>query len=85
MSRELPQGLVVSCQALKGEPMYGGDSIVKMAYAAVLGGAAGIRANGVKDIRKISKKVDVPIVGLIKSTIPTARFTLRPRSKRSRR
>lgn len=66
MKDKLPQGLVVSCQALKGEPMYGGDSIVKMARAAELGGAIGIRANGTKDIGRISRKVDLPIIGLIK-------------------
>lgn len=81
MSRELPQGLVVSCQALKGEPMYGGDSIVKMAYAAVLGGAAGIRANSVRDIKKISRKVDVPIVGLIKSDYPDSPIYITPTLK----
>lgn len=53
---ELKEGLIVSCQALKGEPMYGGDNTIKFAYAAYLAGAKGIRANSVRDINKISKK-----------------------------
>lgn len=84
MSRELPQGLVVSCQALKGEPMYGGDSVVKMAYAAVLGGATGIRANGVHDIKRIAKKVNVPIVGLIKACYPDSPIYITPTIKEIR-
>lgn len=66
MKEKLPHGLVVSCQALKGEPMYGGDSIAKMARAAELGGAIGIRANGTRDINKIAKRVKLPIIGLVK-------------------
>lgn len=81
MKVDLPQGLIVSCQALKGEPMYGGDSIVKMARAAELGGATGIRANGVRDIRKIAHKVDLPIIGLIKRVYPDSPIYITPTLK----
>lgn len=68
MKNIIPSGLVVSCQALKGEPLYGGDTIAKMALAAERGGAVGIRANTVRDInaiyRVLTKKL--PIIGLIK-------------------
>ena len=68
MKKVLPRGLVVSCQALKDEPLYGGDTIPKMAVAAKLGGAVGIRANTVRDINGIYRHLDgtLPIIGLIK-------------------
>lgn len=64
----LPKGLIVSCQALKDEPMYGGNTIPKMAEAARLGGAVGIRANTVRDINAIHRHIkgQLPIIGLIK-------------------
>lgn len=58
--------LIVSCQALEDEPLHDPYIMGKMALAAKIGGAAGIRANTVKDIREIKKEVDLPLIGIIK-------------------
>jgi N-acylglucosamine-6-phosphate 2-epimerase len=58
--------LVVSCQALPDEPLHGAMHMVAMARAAVLGGAAGIRANSPEDIAAIRAVVDAPLIGLWK-------------------
>lgn len=62
--------LIVSCQALEGEPLYiEGDSIMNlMAKAAKLGGAKAIRTNGVTDVKKIKEETNMPIIGLIKKS-----------------
>ncbi|RTE09349.1 N-acetylmannosamine-6-phosphate 2-epimerase [Paenibacillus whitsoniae] len=72
------QGLIVSCQALDHEPLHGGDTMAKMARAAVQSGAIGIRTNGAADIVRIKKEVDVPVIGLIKRDIPGSAVFITP-------
>ena len=59
--------LIVSCQALEQEPLHSSYIMSRMAYAAMLGGAAGIRANTVEDITAIKETVNLPVIGNIKN------------------
>ena len=61
----LSGGLIVSCQAYPGEAMRDPRTMAQVARAAVDGGAAGIRLQGIDDIRAASD-LDVPVVGLVK-------------------
>lgn len=86
MENIIPKGLTVSCQALKEEPLYGGDTIPKMALAAMMGGAVGIRANTVRDINGIYKRIKggLPIIGLIKQVYPDSPVYITPTYKEAK-
>ncbi len=66
----LAGGVIVSCQAGRGDALYGPALMAAMARAAVAGGAVAIRANGPDDIAAIRKAVDVPIIGIWKVDVP---------------
>lgn len=59
-------GLIVSCQASADSPFYEGDGMAKMAVAAVMGGAKGIRVDGPRNVELTRERVDVPIIGINK-------------------
>ncbi|MDO4343557.1 MAG: N-acetylmannosamine-6-phosphate 2-epimerase [Eubacteriales bacterium] len=67
---ELKKGLIVSCQATSEEPMRESSIIGRFALAAQMGGAVGVRINGVADILASKQLVHIPVVGLIKHVYP---------------
>lgn len=74
----IEKGLIVSCQAFPGEPLYGDGIMARMAKAAVAGGAVGIRTNGAADIRSIKAAVSVPVIGLLKREVPGSDIYITP-------
>lgn len=72
------RGLIVSCQALEDEPLYGSAHMAAMARAAEMGGAIGIRANSPQDIAAIKQAVSIPIIGLNKVGSPNSEVEITP-------
>lgn len=81
MLEKIKGKLIISCQALPGEPLYGIRAMGKMALAAKMAGAAGIRAQGVSDILDIKKEVDLPIIGIIKRNYADSDIYITPTKK----
>ncbi|HWI53780.1 MAG TPA: N-acetylmannosamine-6-phosphate 2-epimerase [Symbiobacteriaceae bacterium] len=63
---QVRHALIVSCQALPGEPLHGSHIMTAMALAAEMGGARGLRANSPADVRAIKAGSRLPVIGLHK-------------------
>jgi N-acylglucosamine-6-phosphate 2-epimerase len=75
----LQGGLIVSCQALPDEPLFGADIMARLAIAAQQGGAVGIRANTPVDIAAIRDVTTLPIIGLWKVVVAGFDVYITPR------
>jgi len=71
-------GLIVSCQAEEGNPFFEPSLMGKLAKAAELGGAMGIRAKW-PDIPAIRAACDLPILGIDKVYIEGYEVYITPR------
>jgi N-acylglucosamine-6-phosphate 2-epimerase len=58
--------LIVSCQAEGLDPFNTPEYVTLFALAAKMGGARGIRSEGIDKIQSIKGSVDLPIIGLLK-------------------
>ena len=64
--QQLKGKLIVSCQAYMGEPLRHPETMAQMARACELGGAGGIRCQGLSDISAIKGRTEVPVIGIWK-------------------
>ncbi|MDP4175656.1 MAG: N-acetylmannosamine-6-phosphate 2-epimerase [Bacteroidota bacterium] len=64
---KLKNKLIVSCQAEGESPFNSPEGVTLFAKAAIQGGAAGIRSEGVEKTKKILNEISVPVIGLSKS------------------
>lgn len=78
---ELKGKLIVSCQALPHEPLHSSFIMGRMALAAKVGGAAGIRANTKEDIKEIQSQVDLPVIGIVKRDYEDSEIYITPTMK----
>ncbi len=74
----LKHRLIVSCQALKDEPLNSSFIMSKMAKAALEGGACAIRANSIEDINAIKEETGAIVIGIIKKEYSNSDIHITP-------
>lgn len=68
ITSQIRRGLVVSCQLDRSEPLHTPQHCALFAQAATMGGAVGIRADGLENIKEIRATVRLPIIGCIRTS-----------------
>jgi len=71
-------GLIVSCQAEGDDPFNRPEYLALFARAAEMGGARGLRACGVENIRALRAASSLPIIGITKSRYPDGSVLITP-------
>jgi N-acylglucosamine-6-phosphate 2-epimerase len=62
----LLRGLIVSCQAYAGEPLFGAHIMAAYARAAQVGGAVAVHAGLAEDLAAIRQATVLPLIGMHK-------------------
>ena len=70
--------LIASCQPVDDGPMDKPEIVAAMAQASVIGGAAGIRIEGVENLKAARPTVQVPIIGIVKRDLPDSPIRITP-------
>ncbi|TCP94717.1 N-acylglucosamine-6-phosphate 2-epimerase [Cricetibacter osteomyelitidis] len=75
---KIDQGLIASCQPVDDGPMDKPEIVAAMAQASVVGGAAGVRIEGIENLKATRPLVDVPIIGIVKRDLPDSPVRITP-------
>lgn len=76
--KRIQYGLIASCQPVDDGPMDSPEIVAAMAAASVVGGAAGIRIEGIENLKAARKAVNVPIIGIVKRDLPDSPVRITP-------
>lgn len=75
--------MIISCQAVKGEPLYVEEKSVMylMARAAKQAGTPAIRTSSIRDVVAIKEETGLPVIGLVKIQYPGYESYITPTMK----
>jgi N-acylglucosamine-6-phosphate 2-epimerase len=78
---QLQNQLIVSCQTEGNSPFNNPEDVAKFAVCAQMGGAAAIRTEGVEKARAIRARVNLPLIGLVKTEFEDGSVRITGREK----
>ena len=74
----LRDGLIASCQPVRGGPLDQSHLVSALALATLEGGAVGLRLEGTRDVRAARALTRVPLIGLVKREEPGTEVYITP-------
>ncbi|MGQ0286913.1 N-acetylmannosamine-6-phosphate 2-epimerase [Pasteurellaceae bacterium 22721_9_1] len=75
---QIQYGLIASCQPVDDGPMDKPEIVAAMAQASVVGGAAGLRIEGIENLKATRPTVSLPIIGIVKRDLPDSPIRITP-------
>lgn len=79
LDRRLQNGLIVSCQPVDHGPMDDDETIVRLARAAIAGGADGLRIEGAARVARVREALpQALIIGIVKRDLPDSPVRITP-------
>ena len=75
---QIQYGLIASCQPVDNGPMDKPEIVSAMAQASVVGGASGLRIEGVDNLKATRPFVNIPIIGIVKRDLPDCPIRITP-------
>ncbi len=76
--QQIQNGLIASCQPVDDGPMDKPEIVAAMAQASIIGGAAGIRIEGVENLTATRAVVSAPIIGIVKRDLADSPIRITP-------
>jgi len=70
--------VVVSCQPVVAGPMDSTAIVISLGLAAEAGGASGLRIESIASVRSLRKLTTLPIIGIVKRSLPDSKVIITP-------
>jgi N-acylglucosamine-6-phosphate 2-epimerase len=71
-------GLIASCQPVRGGPLDQPELVLALARAVEIGGAVGLRLEGLADLKAVRPHTQLPIIGLVKREVVGTEIYITP-------
>lgn len=78
IAERLRQGLIASCQPVRGGPLDQPHLVAALALATLAGGAVALRIEGLADVEAVRAVTHLPIIGLVKREVPGSPVYITP-------
>jgi len=78
LDRIVKGGLVVSCQPVENGPLDDDEVVLRLAQAALSGGACAVRIEGVARVARVRRGITAPIIGIVKRDLADSPVRITP-------